>query len=530
MGAGFKTGGSGYFKATLNITANPNAVVVIELDTSRQEKTADANGNVSFIIKRKGTYHVTSDFGADTTIDIVGYQIYTVDITFSATVVVQTNPGATITLTNYDDTEIYFRGNANTVTGVATVTVAKSGSYTISTSNKAGFDAENNTNSVTVSTSGSTQSVQFIKMNIPGALNVGNYSTNALTAYWERPKSDWTGVNLRRSPTSSPSSRSQGNGMYSGAGNADIVLNSTSTVNGYTDSGLTTNSRYYYSIFSYLTINGVEYWASTYRSSNGTAASYTGTEVTIKLAGTWEAPTGWRTINIFGVGGGGGGAGGHNTARGGGGGGYTATSGNISIVPGKKYSIEIGLGGAGGLKDGTANTSSTHGGKAGGATKFVEDGVSKFSVSGGYGGWYNLGSNGSSGQSGGSGGSGGGAQGYYKEGSSLNSAGAKGGEYGGAGGDRQSYPDGRKYTGGPGQGSTTRAWGLESGTPYAGGGGGGGRHNSGGSGGAGGGGAGGSSGSGGNGTANTGGGGGGGGDNNAGGAGGTGIMLIKCVG
>lgn len=440
---------------------------------------------------------------------------------FKAYLTVQANGGATVTATGDRAT---YSGTADNTTGIVELIIKKKGTYTLSTSNTGNSDAEGNTATVAVLKTGTHYSGQIVKINVPDSLGVGNYSSGALTAYWVRPTTNWSGVNLRRSTTSAPTNRSTGNGMYSGVGNNGIVLNANTYVNGYTNTGLTANTTYYFSIFSYFYINGITYWATTYRTGAATAASYIGRTSTIRASRTWYVPTGWRSIQIFGVGGGGGGAGGSLMARGGGGGGYTKTSGSISVTPASSYAVVIGAGGRGGLADGTGNNSSTHGGGQGGTTSFG----SVFSVSGGYGGWYYKTSTG--GQSGGSGGSGGGAQGYYSSGSSLNANGAKGGTNGGSGGNVQCSASGNSWTGGGGQGSTTRAFGFSSGTLYAGGGGGGGRNGwSGGAGGSGGGGAGGSSGAGYNGTANTGGGGGGGYGSNAGGSGGSGILIIKCV-
>lgn len=439
---------------------------------------------------------------------------------FKAYLTVQANPGAKITAANDRAT---YSGTTNSL-GVISFEIKKKGTYTLTTNNTAGTDAENNTATVNVNKSGQTFSGQMVKIAIPAALYVGNYSSNVLTPYWGKPSANWTGVNLRRGNTSAPATRSEGTSLYSGAGSA-ITLSSSSTVNGYNNTGLTANSTYFYTIFSYLTIGSITFWAVTRRTASGTARNYVGTVETIYSTKNWSVPTGWRKIQIFGVGGGGGGAGGHTSARGGGGGGYTKTSGTIDVVPGTTYAAEVGLGGRGGLADGTVYTSATHGGATGGTTKLG----SIFSVSGGYGGWYAKTPNGSSGQSGGSGGSGGGAQGRWQSDSSLISNGAKGGSDGTAGGSVQSYRDGRMWDGGPGQGSTTREFGSTSGTLYAGGGGGGGWNMSGGAGGSGGGGNGGSTGTGSNGTANTGGGGGGGGSSYAGGSGGSGILKIKCV-
>lgn len=445
---------------------------------------------------------------------------------FKAYLTVQANPSATVTASSDRAT---YSGTADATTGLVTLEIKKKGVYSLATTNNANSNAEDNTATVNIDKTGGRYNGQMVKINVPDSLTVANYSSNALTAYWGKPSTNWSGVNLRRNTSSAPTNRNAGTSIYSGVGNADIVVNSSTKVNGYTNTSLTADTTYYFSIFSYLNINGITYYSTTYRTGNATAANYVNKVVELKSTQTWNVPTGWRSIQIFGVGGGGGGAGGANSARGGGGGGYTKTSSSISVTPGKGYSVEIGNGGRGGLADGTVYTSGTHAGASGNKTRLLDGSTVLFEVSGGSGGKHGLTPNGSSGKSGGDGGSGGGAQGRYQSDSSLISNGAAGGSNGTDGGSRQAYRDGRMWDGGTGQGSTTRAWGSSSGTLFAGGGGGGGWNMSGGAGGDGGGGSGGTGRTGYNGTANTGGGGGGGGDSYAGGSGGSGIMLIKCV-
>ena len=153
-------------------------------------------------------------------------------------------------------------------------------------------------------------------------------------------------------------------------------------------------------------------------------------------------------VDVFCVGGGGSGgchADSNYYGGGGGGGGKTITSKNLTILTDSDYTITIGAGGGFRTKGGT---------------------TSAFGVS------ADGGSPGSAWCAGGAGGSGGGAGGYGNA-SSANAG--KGGSDGGDGSDSASR------TGGSGQGTTTRAFGEDAGTLYAGGGGGGRGQNSSGS-------------------------------------------------
>ena len=142
-------------------------------------------------------------------------------------------------------------------------------------------------------------------------------------------------------------------------------------------------------------------------------------------------------IDIFLVGGSGGG-GSYNGS--GGGGGYTRTVKHITMAD-PSYYITIGQGGSGGT--------SKHAGGDGEATTF-----DTFNAAGGKGG--------KSGSSGGAGGSGGGSCANTQNGTGVAAAGGSDGANGGA----------STYTGGAGQGTTTREFAESSGVLYAGGGGG----------------------------------------------------------
>lgn len=161
-----------------------------------------------------------------------------------------------------------------------------------------------------------------------------------------------------------------------------------------------------------------------------------------------------QTVDVFCCGGGGGGGGGsggssvYGGAGGGGGGGYTTT--RLKLVPTPYTDYPAVIGGYG-----SAGAETTSGGK-GGTTSFM--GVS---ASGGSGGSAGSGASTARGGNGGAGGSGGGA-------------GGAGGYSGGMGGvDGASGASGGTSSagsGGAGQGTTTRAFGEETGTLYAGGG------------------------------------------------------------
>lgn len=429
---------------------------------------------------------------------------------FKSFVTIQANPNVDVSLIS-DAITYSARADSN---GIANFIVKKKGTYTVWSGSGANSEAEGNTPTIDVLKPNRTYTGQRVKLNAPSYLRSGVYSSNVLALYWDKPNGNWTGCELRWGKTTYPANRSEGSSISIGAG-GDIDLTSTSTVNGFKHTGLTAETTYYYTLFPYITINNVKYWSTVYRSANGTAKYYIGTVLTITDTNkNWAVPTGWRTMKVFVVGGGGGGS----SGGGGGAGGITATSADFDVVPGSTYVATVGAGGTGGGATGGN----------GGETSFG----SKVSAAGGGGG---------SGQNGGSGGSGGGAAGIYRS-DQYDCSGTAGASDGGKAYDNVYYTGAahkHTYSGGYGQGGTTRAWGLSNGTLYAGGGGGGTRskHYTGGSGGAGGGGAGSSdyTVAGGNGGTNTGGGGGGGAYSSSsesssnGGNGGKGVILVKCI-
>lgn len=516
------------------VTGNAGFTVTASIDSYSVSGTLDSNGKATLSVRKLGTYAITSSDGSSSSVNVTADGgTYSVTSKWSSTVTVNANPSAVITLTNQSNSNIKYSATAHSSTGVATITVLCRGTYDISSNNNASYQAEGNNSSVTVT--GATASARYVKLNIPASLAIGNYSSNVLTAYWTKP-SVWTGCMVRyKSGTSAPSNRSDGTQLAKGAGNS-IALTTSSTVNGYNTGALTANTNYAFAIWSYITINGVEYWCATTRTATGKATNYVGSSQTITSTKTWSVPTGWRQIKVCVVGGGG--AGGQGGA--GGGGGYVTNTSAFSVTPGQSFAVTIGGGGA-------INTADNSRGGSGGQSKF-----GSYTANGGTGGIGNTGTiNYSTEYGGGSGGCGGG--GMYEGSSSYDRTNSRSGGYGGTnGGDGQTTTTYDKTTavrarryGGKGQGTTTKAFG--NGTAYGGGGGGGTAYFAkngafGGAGGDYGGGAGGGAGyeSGSRiaakaGTANSGGGGGGGYGGAAdaptlsGGAGGSGVVLVQCV-
>lgn len=348
------------------------------------------------------------------------------------------------------------------------------------------------------------------------SFSVSPYSGKRVLAQWKNPatipEGSFTGVKIEYS-TSSIDTPGSGTLVYTGIGTTMVANESSSA---YLD--LPALATTYYLICYSTSENG-----------NGTAISAsvntgTVTTTTVTSSRTVNVPAGYGHADIFLVGGGGSGKKGnrdtYGSSGGGGGAGYTKTISSVAIS--SALTFVIGAGGDGGngstltpKAGGDTTVSGGASGTAKGGTTSIRD--IEYNNYGGY-----------------NGGSGGGA-GTTSTANDSETFG-NGGSNGSNGGD--SYSGGGNDYGGLGQGTTTRAFGENSGTLYSGGGGGGGtRLGLRGAGGQGGGGIGGTTSytnakNAGNGTANTGGGGGGGPLDEtlvttAPGSGGSGIALIR---
>lgn len=335
------------------------------------------------------------------------------------------------------------------------------------------------------------------------SFSVAAYSGRRVLAKWQNPNQaagkPFSGVIIRYSTGGYPGVTG-GTQIYKGAGN-------NTATGAWSQAHLdmpVLSTTYYFSCYPYVTCSAGERIGA---AINMTATTASVINKTFTTSTSYIIPAGYSKVDVFCVGGGGGAQKTYNhDATYGGCGGYTQTVKAIAVSSGQVLNAVIGAGG-------TDNAD-------GGLTSVTRNGTALCSASGGS---YGHGSYDRTYK----GGSGGGQFGPYSN-NADHLEGYPGGSNGGDG-----YPLNTDYTA-KGQGTTTRAWGVSTGTLYAGGGGGGSelRYHAGGAGGVGGGGTGGSGISGAtyqrNGTANTGGGAGGAGYySTAEGSGGSGIVLIK---
>jgi len=323
--------------------------------------------------------------------------------------------------------------------------------------------------------------------------NIAVYGNLSVIGTWQNPeKGPYSGVMIRYKIGEYPVDMEDGELVYEGAETSFIL------------EGLVDDTVYYFRAWPYMTTNYGRIYSDIQLDISHHVIQTEGI-VTFTSSGSWTVPEGISSIDVFAVGGGGGGSGGNarwdgnenvwekSDGSGGGGSGYTQTIKNRLVTSGNIVTINIG---AGGTQNYYGNSyTNSWGGTNGNNTLVLLNNSTIVTAKFGYSGNKQRGGNGGSG-------------------------GGKNAPGGSDGADGKSSSSSLTYVG-IGQHTTTRAFGEDTGTLYAGGGGG--RGASGGAGGGG-------SGYSGYGASGTGGGGGSSGPNTGstpGGYGGSGVVLIR---
>lgn len=508
MGYGFKVGGSLNFKATINVQANANVTVTLTLDgTQVASQTAGANGVVSFLVKKKGTYTVASSAASQNVEVTQNKGTYSANI-FRATINAQANASATVTLSlNGTQVQTKTAGSdgkvAFTVSQVGTYTVASSigsanvsvivtknsysvnifkatltvqanasvkvtvtldgstiGSQTTGANGVASFTLTNTgtytvsspvrSANVSVTTNNASYSSNIVYVTPADNLAAGGYQTGSAYVVWNNESGYRTGSIVRYSTSTYPTTYNGGSSAFGTSSTAvAIAITNTNTKYGFRQS-ISSGQTLYWTRFNYVTVNGSTYY-SAYNSSaraTYTYASYAGKKVYTSGSGEWTVPTGVRSVVMFAAGGGG--------------------SGGTSYSYYSTYMYDgWGAGGGGGYTKTSSSIAVTPGmkasysvggggasvsgenvdGKAGGTSTASLNGTS-ISASGGKGGIAKPPIDNSIG---GDGGSGGGVGGFNVSSIGQSATGGAGGTDGGNG----SKNSANYGTGGTGQGTTT---------------------------------------------------------------------------
>lgn len=294
-----------------------------------------------------------------------------------------------------------------------------------------------------------------------GVLRTGNMSVSSVLSFnaaayggkqillkWQNPYAatgkPFSGVIITYSTSGYPGSG--GTVIYQGAGNNTASGGWSQVIATMPAYGTT----YYFSARPYVTCSAGNMYGN---ALNGSAATVKELWLTYTSSASYTIPQGYTKLDLFAVGGGGGS---YNSSKNssacGAGGGYTKTVNGIAVSGGQTLEITVGAGGSG-----------NHNGSA---SSVVRSGTSLIAANGGEVGLIFSSASSTDGRGGSGGGTEGGESGVTMYGGQGGSDGSHG--YRGNGSSSTSALNG-PY----GQGTTTRAWGLSSGTLYAGGGGGG---------------------------------------------------------
>lgn len=278
------------------------------------------------------------------------------------------------------------------------------------------------------------------------------YSTTQITLTWKNPAQasgrPFSGVHIRYSTSSAPTSTSSGTSIYTGTGSSTTMSGTSSVIVTMPSKG----TKYYFSIWAYATTSLGKIYSPSYKTANATTTASGRKAFT--SSGTFTIPSGVRTINIHAVGGGGSGHNGrgsssyYKAAGGGGGGGGSTYQKGIAVTPGNIVTYTIGAGGT----DHYPNSTSEE--KTGGDTVVTINNTAGTSITaeGGYTDYSDTGSGGSGGASGtlGSKGGAGGSGADFESGSIDDST------AGGNGGYEFGDSSATRYQGGGGGGGGSR--------------------------------------------------------------------------
>lgn len=188
------------------------------------------------------------------------------------------------------------------------------------------------------------------------SFSVAAYSTNQVICTWKNPaKGPYSGVAICAKTGGYPSSI-QDSRKYTGAGN-NSALNATNSV---TIGGLSAGQTYYFRIWVYATCNVGDMYSGYLQA---TCAPTAHGRKSYNANGSFTVPSGVRSISIHCTGGGGHGVHGHVLGvstemhgGSGGGGGYTSYANNIGVSPGDVIGITVGAGGISGIYGSTNNS------------------------------------------------------------------------------------------------------------------------------------------------------------------------------
>ena len=433
----------------VSVAGNPSDTVTVTGPKGTSTITLSALGNAIYKAKKKGEYTFKGNQSqVSKTINVVSKSVdYEVDVSFSETVIVKTNPNATVTISSSALPAYSVSGTADS-NGDVTIQVKRTGSLNITNDESSGDYSTSplSSETITCDNNGGSLNVICVKVHPLDSISVGTYASQSAYGCYDisgEAPSNFTGVRVIYKEGSAATSVTDGFSVGTGIGN-DIKIDSSTTKKGYNTPALVIGKTYYISIYPYVAIGGTNYFGIS-KYSTWTCVATAG-KAAFTASGAWYVPAGIRNITVFAAGSGGSGGTGRSTGSStivvfygaGGGGGYVNRGSKNGLNPGDKISFSIGPGGG-------AVVGESAQGNDGSTTIVYFNDTEWFRASGGQGGCKSpLG--GHDYMYGGSGGSGGGvggiSQGYY---------GGNGGSNGASGDKAHNYQS-TDFHGHPGSG------------------------------------------------------------------------------
>lgn len=263
------------FKATINFVGNPGDTIKISGSGFGYSVTLDSTGTSSIMVTATGTYTFVGNLtGIEKEVEVSTYTLsYSIDLSFSAVVVITTNVDAAISITSQTDTSVSYSGNADS-NGVVSFDVYRIGLYDI-VSNYTPVEDEDNDleladdpeshSVVNPDFKGNTYSVNAVYIYDISSITTSTIDddSNDIYLYWTNPDRLYSGMEIYMSNDDYPEERNSE--IYTLI--ADTYGDLTEVIS-YDDSkklavkvtGLKNDVTYYYSAWPYITIGGAKYY------------------------------------------------------------------------------------------------------------------------------------------------------------------------------------------------------------------------------------------------------------------------------
>lgn len=283
------------FKATINFVGNPGDTIKISGTGFGYSVTLDSTGSSSVVVTATGTYTFTGNLtGVEKEVDVSTYILsYSIDLSFSATVVITTNASAAVSITSQTDTSVVYSGNAD-ANGKLSFDVYRIGLYDMFSN----YTPEEDDRTVELTEDpeshdvvnpdfkGNTYNVNMVYIYNISSITTSNISDSSNDIYlcWTNPDKLYSGMEIYMSNDDYPEERNSD--TYTLVADTYGELTSVSR---YDDTkklavkvtGLKNDVTYYYTAWPYITVGGTKYYggsiqtSKTFKSSTSSSSSST---------------------------------------------------------------------------------------------------------------------------------------------------------------------------------------------------------------------------------------------------------------